>query len=354
MPHEHAVIGRGDGRAPANPRHPQREWEYHTASGRSIRALAPWNFPVAARIWQGAAVLLVAQGLMESAGVAGLLWLLLPHMSLAIFFPLILLVIGIISSLSPGLACWWIARRQSVPSVDEALARDPRPPVVFLRPFDDDGKQLEGEGIWYEFRHSMNALFRRSKEQRLEKILKGIGPLVAIGRPGEELAELGAARMYVSDDDWQAVVEDLLGRAAAVVLQAGQSPGLRWEVEKAVSLVPPSRVLLFLPFRLVRRSRREAMYRNFLSWAQVFFPMPLPPKLGRSFFISFQDSPAWEATALVRRAKRLPDTPLGRALRIFSRDGCFHPMFGIWRILGLLAAIVAGTVLVVGLILRTI
>ena len=332
-------------------RHPQREWEYRTTSGQSIRALAPWNFPVAARIWQAAGIALVTQAIMFT--VAPFAMVLFEMMKLAgildpiaVAYLLLVILLGVISSLSPGLACWWIARRMTAPSVDESLARDPRPPVVFLRPFDDDGKQLEGEGLWYELRHSLRALFQKSKEQRLEKILKKVGPLVAIGRPGEELAELGAARMYVSDADWQTVVEDFLKRAGLVVLQAGQSPGLKWEINKAVASVAPAQVLLFLPFRLVGRKRREKMYQAFLSWAQSCFPSPFPEKLDRSFFISFQDSPPWEARPLMRRSKQDVSTPFGRVLQDFSCDRTFQGRPW-WEIPCLLAVIAAVAILMV-------
>ena len=43
--------------------------------------------------------------------------------------------------------------------------------------------------------------------------LGGVGPVLAIGRPGEKLAHLGAARLYVSDDDWQNVAHRLMASA---------------------------------------------------------------------------------------------------------------------------------------------
>ena len=52
----------------------------------------------------------------------------------------------------------------------------------------------------------------RTPEEELAGILRCFGPFVAIGRPGEEVSEIGAARMYVEDDDWEVVVSDLLNR----------------------------------------------------------------------------------------------------------------------------------------------
>ena len=37
-------------------------------------------------------------------------------------------------------------------------------------------------------------------EQELAVLMGRLGPVVAIGKPGERLPELGAARLYVADD----------------------------------------------------------------------------------------------------------------------------------------------------------
>src|SRR5436305_1611609 len=52
-----------------------------------------------------------------------------------------------------------------------------------------------------------------------------VGPVIAIGRPGEELAEPGAARMYVGDDDWQVMVTDL-GSVRKLVLASSKRPSI--------------------------------------------------------------------------------------------------------------------------------
>ena len=48
-------------------------------------------------------------------------------------------------------------------------------------------------------------------EQELAALLQSVGPVIGIGQPGETLPDLGAARMYVSDDAWRATVD---GRGA--------------------------------------------------------------------------------------------------------------------------------------------
>jgi len=124
------------------------------------------------------------------------------------------------------------------------LAADPRPPVIYLRPFDEDLRQARQLGL---LRYVPAPSVGLSVEQLLGRLLGPLGPLVAIGRPGEALPPLGFARLYASDTDWQGTVLDLLARSAAVVLVAGTSPGLLWELEQVMRRVPRQRVILIVP-----------------------------------------------------------------------------------------------------------
>lgn len=136
------------------------------------------------------------------------------------------------------------ALRQRSPNAAAVLAADPRPPVLYLRPFDEDLRQ-DRQGRRLRFVPA--PVMGLSLEQLISRLLGGLGPLVAIGRPGEALPPLGFARLYARDDEWQGSVLGLLDRAAAVVLVAGTSPGLLWELEQVLRRVPLSRVLIVIP-----------------------------------------------------------------------------------------------------------
>jgi hypothetical protein len=41
--------------------------------------------------------------------------------------------------------------------------------------------------------------------------------------------ELGAARLYVSHDEWRETVENLIVRARLVLIRTGSTPNLWWE-----------------------------------------------------------------------------------------------------------------------------
>jgi len=61
------------------------------------------------------------------------------------------------------------------------------------------------------------------------------GPFVAIGEPGERLPDLGAARAYFSDHEWQAAVLDWIGRARTIVIIVGKTRWVTWELQRVIA-----------------------------------------------------------------------------------------------------------------------
>ena len=108
------------------------------------------------------------------------------------------------------------------------------PHVLYLRSFDADASSA---------RKVLQAGIATDEEQ-LADVLAPFGSLVAIGRPGEPLPLPGALRTYASDDDWRAVVLELMRSASLVVLRAGGSKGLVWEFGQAFARVRPDRLLV--------------------------------------------------------------------------------------------------------------
>ncbi len=121
------------------------------------------------------------------------------------------------------------------------LEKDPRPPVLYLRAFDDDALDdptLVGPLEWRQQRY----------EERLAKSLSRLGPVICIGTPGEKASEAGAARIYVDDPDWQRAIRHFMHQSAAIVILVGSSAGLHWEIETALAEIPRSRLLFFFPY----------------------------------------------------------------------------------------------------------
>ena len=90
--------------------------------------------------------------------------------------------------------------KHDAPTAAAARARDPRPPVVYFRSFDVDSQIVLASGRGGSLARFIYYFVGFSPEQEMGFILGQVGPVVAIGKPGERLPELGAARIYVADD----------------------------------------------------------------------------------------------------------------------------------------------------------
>jgi hypothetical protein len=166
---------------------------------------------------------------------------------------------------------WLLGRSMFAVDARALLERDRRPPIVFLRPFAEDSRRSSSHPV--ETSAMSSAWFIGTQTERsLAPAFKGLGPFVAVGRPGERLAPRGAARMYVSDEQWQPVVLDLIHRAAAVVMVYNWSDATRWEFEQVISSLDPRRLLLLVPDPV----RRPIAYRQLQVLWQRRFPRPLP------------------------------------------------------------------------------
>ena len=146
-----------------------------------------------------------------------------------------------------------------------SASEDTRPPVLYLRAFGDDAKLASPPQL-----AQINPFVISTGEENFVEALQGIGPVIAIGRPGEVLPPLGARRLYVDDAEWQARVIGLMGQARLVAFMIGTGSGLWWEVEQALHRVTPERLLFC-------GSSRD--FTAFLNRAHPWLPRPvsLPP-----------------------------------------------------------------------------
>ena len=202
-----------------------------------------------------------------------------------------------------------VKRRSAHQFTDEDLDKDTRPPILYLRPFTQDnavlssgprifnllnpfswGKVLRWRGLlssWGAFWR-----FKWTFEQLLEDRTRDLGPLVAIGQPGAPPI-LGAHNLFVGEE-WQARVDDLSRRAQLVVLAAGDTPGILWEVNFMLKNLDPSKCLIYVEngryrvwWPMWRKGSRAKLWQQFRTLSRDLFPVPLPEKLGRASFVGF-------------------------------------------------------------------
>ena len=173
-----------------------------------------------------------------------------------------------------GSIFWSWGSRHLAPLADEVLASDARPPVLYLRSFANENFVVEAE-------------------QSLAEMFESVGPFVAIGAPGERLPPLGAARLYLEDDNWKSKVQELLNRAGFVLIYGGSTKGLGWEIGQVVRMAHPSKVVIMVP----NSPETYESFRIIASNAADIFLPPFPGKdmlkyasTGLAGFISFDDN----------------------------------------------------------------
>lgn len=145
--------------------------------------------------------------------------------------------------------------RRAKLSASELRDRDRRPPVLILRQFGDDflesGRLSFGGAPTFE--HFVAGELNR------------IGPVVAIGRPGERLQPLGASRDYLADSDWQRAVTTTIEDAALVVFVLGDSENLLWEFRQTIETHGKKRTLIIVP----PLADRDALVRRWSGFVRA-------------------------------------------------------------------------------------
>jgi hypothetical protein len=181
-----------------------------------------------------------------------------------------------------GVKCLKRGKQLGAESAQALLAEDKRPPVVYLRSFQDDSVAAEGTlsggPVGALVGGAAGALMLAgldlaggimTEEEQLAEALKDVGPFVAVGKPGEKLPQVGASRMYLQDSEWRDKVRGLMSSASLVVLRAGKTDGLWWEVQTAPTVTGPEKIIFLLPYE------RE-QYDPFRSKAETYLNCRLP------------------------------------------------------------------------------
>jgi hypothetical protein len=163
------------------------------------------------------------------------------------------------------------------------------PPIFYLRPFSfDDVAAVIPLKYWVAPTPEMTLILR----------LRQYAPVLAIGKPTEGDAALGALRFHVTDARWEAVVKAIVPCCQLVIWVTGNTRGLNWEIEHLVSCLPPHRLLLWPHVNVeiankahidweTTAQQRNAEWQQFVDAHIDVFPKPLPRDVGKTRFVAF-------------------------------------------------------------------
>jgi len=148
--------------------------------------------------------------------------------------------IRIASSLSPyAFLLVLAARAYFQPTAVSLLADDQRPPILLLRSFIDDEKLNWAAGN--------RSLVDTSLESRLATHFGPFGPFIAVGTPAGGLPVIGAARVHLSDAEWQQHVVRWIGQSRFIIMLAGITDWVEWELRQVISLGAVDKLIVCFP-----------------------------------------------------------------------------------------------------------
>lgn len=206
------------------------------------------------------------------------------------------------AAVTGGYYVWFRGTRISARSAEQLLQEDKRDPVVFIRSFGDEERSYRVQSLAGLVRRALvdPRLFNRyfqagasfwgpMQQFQFNRLFREIGPFIAIGKPGEKIPGMGAARMYVSDDRWQSVVGGFFRKARLVVVQPGTTPGLQWEINEMKRVIAPEKILFILP-------EKESDYHAFRSWIDKVLPVSMPETMPSARFLALDSQ--WKPYAM--------------------------------------------------------
>lgn len=213
-------------------------------------------------------------------------------------------------------------QRGSARSLHEVLSEDERAPVLYLRAFKSEELPFaigRAKGLFqllhptYSSRLHVPSLWFRGGSLSLELFLsraieRDLGPFVALGNPEDHLQPLGSVRMYPGDDRWQSAFDDLSGRAQAILLVAGLSDQVSWEMAHLLKHGMASKLFVISGGDIATESGWSS-FRARASAVGYELPRQLPPlgslfafdSYGRSLFLTTAAQGPDELVAAIRR-----------------------------------------------------
>jgi hypothetical protein len=137
--------------------------------------------------------------------------------------------------------------------MDSLLSADTREPILFLRSFKDD--ELG------EYNASQRSFLDYSLETRLATHFVRAGPFIAVRDPSVAILLPGAARKVLPDSEWKNQVVEWIAAASVIVMYAGKTDSLQWELRKVIEVGKVPNLILMTPEAMILKHPSEAGVR---------------------------------------------------------------------------------------------
>jgi hypothetical protein len=189
---------------------------------------------------------------------------------------------------------------QKMPSAAEAIEKDPRPSVLYLRSFNQESLKFvdlkkEERAKYNDYLNyaddvqlpafektifnlmNISASFLSSREMiygediTFEKyfraeVMERIGPLVALGNPIDELPAEGAFRDYQIDERWKDVFYERADKCACILMQLGNSDNLQFELTSIIGRGLRQKLFVITPPQENVKDKNAWIRKYILCW----------------------------------------------------------------------------------------
>ncbi len=139
------------------------------------------------------------------------------------------------------------------------------PFILYLRPFDYDRRLARPQPLPFPLNFLRSIFwFGYTEEQLFVYALRSISPVVAVGRPRQQVPHAGAQRVRLGEN-WQTEVSALMRRARLVVILIGPGEAIMWELTEAMYVLEPERLILIVPMDASEYSAFRSTFRKYAS-----------------------------------------------------------------------------------------
>jgi hypothetical protein len=167
-------------------------------------------------------------------------------------------------------ACFRFHRQSRSPSLVDKLSGDKRGPVLLLRSFDDAKRPARlsrsmGKKI-RNYSYLENRFFGYTFDEIItDKIDKEIGPVVALGDPGDYLPALGSAKLYIPDSNdgnvWWDAAKELIDKAQLIIVIESAGENVQRELDYIRNNIASGKVIFVTYPKIFKIT--EGLWSNF-------------------------------------------------------------------------------------------